>query len=318
MQSFDDILNKVEELNKKYSKLCEMLTYEEVFLDKKLCLNIEKQKQNLQPLAEKFEEYLQKNKTLQEINSLQNQEEKSLFEEEIKDINKEIDCLRNDIKKLYIDLNAKNQNIIVEITKTKDELSNKLFEDLILSYANFCKNNDLSCDIKKENSSLQLNISGFNAKVYFEEEIGQVKAVDQEKLGFCSIFIFDVTSLQEIVFCEEDVKITTCRSSGAGGQHINTTDSSIKATHIPTNITAVSQDERSQFQNKQKAIERLKQKVLDMAKKQKEEVLLKQKKEQIKEIKTKAIVREINYQTQKVKSKNQEVLLSDFLNGKIL
>ncbi|MBQ9792310.1 MAG: PCRF domain-containing protein [Clostridia bacterium] len=318
MQSFDDILNKVEELNKKYSKLCEMLTYEEVFLDKKLCLNIEKQKQNLQPLAEKFEEYLQKNKTLQEINSLQNQEEKSLFEEEIKDINKEIDCLRNDIKKLYIDLNAKNQNIIVEITKTKDELSNKLFEDLILSYANFCKNNDLSCDIKKENSSLQLNISGFNAKVYFEEEIGQVKAVDQEKLGFCSIFIFDVTSLQEIVFCEEDVKITTCRSSGAGGQYINTTDSSIKATHIPTNITAVSQDERSQFQNKQKAIERLKQKVLDMAKKQKEEVLLKQKKEQIKEIKTKAIVREINYQTQKVKSKNQEVLLSDFLNGKIL
>ncbi|MFA6209198.1 MAG: peptide chain release factor H [Candidatus Obscuribacterales bacterium] len=59
----------------------------------------------------------------------------------------------------------------------------------------------------------------------------------------------------------EDLRIETCRSSGPGGQHVNKTESAVRATHIPTNLVAVSQDERSQHGNRKLAIERLRRKV---------------------------------------------------------
>lgn len=320
MQSFEEVLQQVDNLHKNYIKLSEMLTYEEVFLDKKLCLNIEKQKQTLQPLVDKYEIYLQHNKNLQEINSLNNLDvnEIKIFEEEKQKLNKEIVLLQNEIKKLYLDINAKNQSVIIEIVKSKEILSDKLCEDLLSCYNNFCKQNNLKINAEKQKDREILNISGFNAMEYFKEESGEFVALNQDKKGSCMVFVYNTTGNKEIAFKEEDIKITTCRSSGAGGQHINKTDSSIRATHIPTNLSAVSQDERSQFQNKQKAIERLKQKVLSFALKQKDDLILKQKKILQQEIKAKKEVREINYQTQKVKFKNQEILLTDFLSGKIL
>ena len=117
-------------------------------------------------------------------------------------------------------------------------------------------------------------------------------------------------------FNESDLTITTCRSSGAGGQHINTTDSAIKVTHNPTGITAVSQDERSQFQNKQKALERLKEKLtkyyLDKNKKEVE----KQKKEQINLIKNNFVAKTYDFENGKIiKANKQVVLLKNFLQG---
>ena len=72
---------------------------------------------------------------------------------------------------------------------------------------------------------------------------------------------------------EEDLEITACRASGAGGQHVNKTNSAIRVVHIPTGLVAESQDQRSQLQNKVKAISVLKSRIYAMeeAKRQAEE-----------------------------------------------
>ena len=69
---------------------------------------------------------------------------------------------------------------------------------------------------------------------------------------------------KKIINDEMDIKIETMRSGGAGGQHVNTTDSAVRVTHIPTGISVVSSDQRSQFQNKNVALKRLNAKLLDM------------------------------------------------------
>jgi hypothetical protein len=74
----------------------------------------------------------------------------------------------------------------------------------------------------------------------------------------CQVFVIEKSNFQDQEFNLDDVEITTMRSSGAGGQHINTTDSAIRVVHKKTNIICVCQNERSQFQNKQKALENLK------------------------------------------------------------
>ena len=84
---------------------------------------------------------------------------------------------------------------------------------------------------------------------------------------------------------------------------------------MPTNISAVCQNERSQFQNKQKAIENLKKKVEDFYNKQKTDFISRQKKEQLKTLK---VVKNYDFKNSKILNGKNEVLISDFLSGKIL
>ena len=121
-----------------------------------------------------------------------------------------------------------------------------MLQDISSGYLEFCKVNNFESDLSKQKNKAVINISGLGVYDLFKDEIG-LHCLSQNKQSLCQVFVFD-NSYNKKEFDEKDVEIITCRSSGAGGQHINTTDSSIKATHIPTSICAVSQDERSQFQ----------------------------------------------------------------------
>lgn len=81
----------------------------------------------------------------------------------------------------------------------------------------------------------------------------------RRKNWFVSVQVIEPPPAVDFRF--EDLRIETCRSSGPGGQHVNKTESAVRATHIPTNLVAVSQDERSQHGNRKLAIERLRRKV---------------------------------------------------------
>ena len=318
MQGLDKIKDSLINLSEEYKRLCELLSYEEILADKKLSLNYDKRKQSIESVVLKFQEYNNECEILDELEILKTQaniEERQIFEDEKKLTILKIKNLEREINKLYIQLNNIMQNIFIEVVKGKDETT-KLFKDLICGYTKFCENNGLNYSVEEIGENAKINIQGLNAKEYFKGEIGLHSVKNNSSTACCKVFVYEAT--KDTFFDEKDLSIITCRSSGAGGQHINTTDSAIKATHLLTGISAVCQDERSQFQNKQKAIERVKEKVLNFYESQKNTMIENQKKLQLKSFKKNQFVKIYDYKKGLIFCENNEFSINDFLQGKVI
>ncbi len=145
--------------------------------------------------------------------------------------------------------------------------------------------------------SVTLEIKGENAYGYLKSErgvhrlvrISPFNAAGKRQTSFVSCDVMpDIEEDIDIEINEEDLRIDTYRSSGAGGQHVNKTSSAIRITHIPTGIVVQCQNERSQFQNKDKAMQMLKAKLY----------LLKQEENAAKESDIRGEVRDINFGNQ--------------------
>ena len=320
MKFCDNDKLKLDEIKKQYQYISNLLTYQEVLLDKKLSAKLLKDKKSISNLATSYMLYLDLQKylnNLQSKNQFENKDEKALFQLEIDDTKKQIINIKNNILKMLTEVEAIMQHITIQIDSNNSQLSKQLLNDIITAYLNYCENNNFEHTLETIKNSTFINISGLNVKQIFENEKGVHIAINNNTQSTCNVFVYESYLDKPPTFNDNEIKIDVFRSNGAGGQHINKTDSAIRVTHLPTGIVATCQDQRSQLQNKSSALENLRQKVQEHYLKQKQQFTEHQKKQQVKLIKANHIVKTYDYENLIVSYKKQNIAFDKYISGEI-
>ncbi|MFA5157963.1 MAG: peptide chain release factor 1 [Patescibacteria group bacterium] len=284
---------KLEQILSKYKDLENQLSDPANLSDTEKLSKISKEKADLETNAKKIERYFQILKNIdenKEIIASGDEDLSEIAQFELRELENEKTLVDKEMELLLLPSDPNDEkNVIIEIRPAAGGDESELFAaEIFRMYSKYSEKNGWRIEIlDAQNSSLggikslTFSVSGHNvySKMKYESGVHRVQRVpDTEKSGRIHTSTITVAVLpeaqeQDVEIKPEDIRIDVFRSSGPGGQSVNTTDSAVRLTYVPTGMVVTCQDEKSQLKNKAKALSILRSRllVLEEEKRQKEE-----------------------------------------------